>query len=296
MVTTIQQIEQVIATMRTATMHNLATPACVGCVIELADDIADDVLVTADLHGNRINFEKLLKNADLHNNPRRHLVMQEVCHGGPSYPSGGCMSHLLLEDMAALKIEFPDRFHFILSNHELAELTDFAIMKSGKMLNLAFREGLRQLYGDRSEEVRQAYVEFLSSCPLGVRLASGVFICHSVPENVDRNGYDIEIFSRRLESRDFRPRGPVFRLVWGRDFREENATAFAQLIQTNLFIHGHEPCAEGFQVPNSKQVILDCCSDDACYVILPTQGALTQQDVVSRIAKLHPCGPTTRHG
>jgi hypothetical protein len=289
MVTTIQHIEQVIATMREATAQNVATPACVGCVIELGDELADDVLIAADLHGNRINFEKLLKAADLANNPRRHLVMQEVCHGGPTYPSGGCMSHLLLEDIASLKNEFPDRFHFMLSNHELAELTDFAIMKSGRMLNLAFREGLQQLYGDRAEEVRQAYLEFLASCPIAVRLASGVFISHSIPENVDRNGYDIEIFSRRLERRDFRPRGPVFRLVWGRDFREENATAFAQLVRTNLLIHGHEPCDEGFQIPNSKQVILDCCSEDACYVILPTHGELTQQDVVNRVAKLHSC-------
>jgi hypothetical protein len=287
MVTTIQHIEQVIATMREATAHNVATTACVGCVIELGDELGDDVLIAADLHGNRINFEKLLKAADLANNPRRHLVMQEVCHGGPTYPSGGCMSHLLLEDIASLKNEFPDRFHFLLSNHELAELTDFAIMKSGRMLNLAFREGLQQLYGDRSEEVRQAYLEFLASCPIAIRLASGVFISHSIPENVDRNGYDVEIFSRRLLRRDFRPRGPVFRLVWGRDFREENATAFAQLVRTNLLIHGHEPCDEGFQIPNSKQVILDCCSEDACYVLLPTHGELTQQDVVDRVVKLH---------
>jgi len=198
------------------------------------------------------------------------------------------MSHLLLEDVASLKNDFPDRFHFILSNHELSELTDFAIMKSGKMLNLAFREGLRQLYGERSEQVRHSYLEFLASCPLAVRLASGVLICHSIPENVDRNGYDIDILERRLERRDFQPRGPVFRLVWGRDFREENALAFATLAETNLLVHGHEPCAEGFQVPNTRQLILDCCSEDACYAILPIHGQLTQQDLVARITKLHP--------
>jgi hypothetical protein len=291
-----QRIEQSIETMRAATAHNLAAPACVGCVIEVGGDIADDVLVAADLHGNRINFERLLKVADLSNNPRRHLVMQEVCHGGPTYPRGGCMSHLLLEDIASLKNEFPDRFHFILSNHELAELTDFAIMKSGKMLNLAFREGLQQMYGERSEEVRQAYLGFLASCPLAVRLASGVFICHSIPEHVDRDGFEIDILSRRLERRDFRPRGPVFRLVWGRDFREENAAAFARLAETNLLVHGHEPCAAGFQIPNSKQVILDCCSEDACYVILPTYGDLSQQDVAKQVVKLHPCPTTTRYG
>ena len=197
------------------------------------------------------------------------------------------MSHLLLEDVASLKNAFPDRFHFILSNHELAELTDFAIMKSGKMLNLTFREGLRQLYGERSEQVRQAYLEFLASCPLAIRSAAGVFICHSLPENVDRIGFDVDIFERSLERVDFQPRGTVFRLVWGRDFRQENASAFANLVGANLLIHGHEPCAEGFQVPNTKQVILDCCCEEACYLILPNHGQLTQQDLIARITKLH---------
>lgn len=287
MVASLEQVEQVIETMRTATAHNFDLPSRAGSVIELDGDPGDEILVAADLHGNRINFELLVSAADLSNNPRRHLIMQEVCHGGPTYPTGGCMSHLLLEDVASLKNAFPDRFHFILSNHELAELTDFAIMKSGKMLNLTFREGLRQLYGERSEQVRQAYLEFLASCPLAIRSAAGVFICHSLPENVDRIGFDVDIFERRLERVDFQPRGTVFRLVWGRDFRQENASAFANLVGANLLIHGHEPCAEGFQIPNTKQVILDCCCEEACYVILPNHGQLTQQDLIARITKLH---------
>lgn len=197
------------------------------------------------------------------------------------------MSHLLLEDVAGLKVSFPDRFHFILSNHELAELTDFAIMKSGKMLNLTFREGLQQMYGARAEDVREAYLDFLVSCPLAVRLASGVLICHSIPENVDRDGYDADIFKRRLDRKDYQPRGPAFRLVWGRDFRSENAAAFAKLVGADILVHGHEPCAEGFHVPNDTQMILDCCSGEACYAILPIHGELTQQDAIDRIVSLH---------
>ncbi len=288
MVASVEHVEKVIEMMRTATARNLECPSRVGNVIELDEDNGEDVLVAADLHGNRINFEKLLATADLSNNPRRHLVTQEVCHGGPTYPAGGCMSHLLLEDVANLKIAFPDRFHFILSNHELAELTDFAIMKSGKMLNLTFREGIQQLYGSKSEDVRTAYLEFLASCPLAVRLGCDVLICHSIPEKVDREGFDFEILRRQLEHCDFKPRGPVFRLVWGRDFREENAIAFATLANAKLLVHGHEPCADGFQVPNTTQVILDCCSEEACYAILPTHGRVSQQEIVARISKLHP--------
>src|SRR6185369_6088628 len=74
---------------------------------------------------------------------------KEVCHGVPEYPgeTGGCMSHLLLEDCIRLKSEYPERFHFLLSNHELAELGDFPICKSRRMLNVVFRCGINELYG-----------------------------------------------------------------------------------------------------------------------------------------------------
>ncbi len=117
--------------MQSAAAQNLITEKRTGSIVELSESDGEDILVAADLHGNRINFDRLVKIADLANHPQRHLVMQEVCHGGPTYPGGGCMSHLMLEDVAALKIDYPDRFHFILSNHELAEMTDFAIMKGG---------------------------------------------------------------------------------------------------------------------------------------------------------------------
>ncbi len=287
MVTTRDQVNRVLECMRSAAAANRATPRRCGNIIELTTDTADEVMIAGDLHGNRLNFAKLLRQAQLAEHPRRHLVMQEVCHGGPTYPaSSGCMSHLLLEDMATLKNTFPEQFHFILSNHELAELTDFAIIKSGRMLNLSFRTGLQDFYGEHAEDIRQAYLEFLISCPLGVRLQSGVFISHSVPVNVDCSSYDCEIFHRPLGEGDFRPQGPIFRLVWGRDFREQNAAAFAKLVNADVLVHGHEPCSIGYLVPNTRQVILDCCGDDACFAILPVSGTLTHQDVVGRIQHL----------
>src|SRR5205085_10734948 len=103
-------------------------------------------------------------------NTRRHLVLQEVCHGGPCSADGlGCMSHLLLAAVAKLKAHYPDRVHFLLSNHELSELTDYPILKGRRMLNLAFRLGFQAEYGDRLEEVRQAYLPFIRTCPFAVR-------------------------------------------------------------------------------------------------------------------------------
>ena len=143
-------------------------------------------MFTGDLHGHRRNFNLIRRIAALETLPRRHLVMQEVCHGGPTYPqNGGCMSHAIVEDIARLKVRYPDRVHFLLGNHELAELTDYPIQKNKQMLNVLFRMGLEQMYGSETERVREALLAFLGTCPLAVRISGGVFVCHSIPEGLD---------------------------------------------------------------------------------------------------------------
>jgi hypothetical protein len=283
-----QVADEIVSACRAAAAANRACAGRRGNVVALSPETADDVMIVADLHGNRLNFEKLLGVADLECHPRRHLIMQEVCHGGPEYPDGGgCMSHLLLEDCVRLKNEYPDRFHFLLSNHELAELGDFPICKSRRMLNLLFRTGITEMYGAAGEAVRNSYLEFLASCPLAIRLSSGVFISHSLPDNCDREPFDVSVLERPLSSADYRSDSPAFKLVWGRDFRAANAEAFARQVGAEVLIHGHEPCEAGFSAPNSRQVILDGCCSQAAYLILPVGPKLTHADVVARIASLH---------
>lgn len=274
---------------REAAEANQACGARRGNVIELTPANASEVMIVADLHGNRLNFRKLLKRAALAEHPRRHLVMQEVCHGGPEYPgeNGGCMSHLLLEDCIRLKNEFPERFHFLLSNHELAELGDFPICKTRRMLNLLFRTGINEMYGERGGEVRKGYMQFLATCPLAIRTSSGAFISHSLPDQCDREPFDVSVLERPLTCADYKSGGAAFRLVWGRDFRAANAEAFARQVSAELLIHGHEPCEEGYAAPNKRQVILDGCCSQATYLMLPVGPKVTQKDAIARIAALH---------
>lgn len=274
---------------RRATEANRACGARRGNVVELAADVADDVMVVADLHGNRLNFNKLVAIAALDEQPRRHLVLQEVCHGGPQYPgsTGGCMSHLLLEDCIRLKAEYPERFHFLLSNHELAELGDFPICKGRRMLNVQFRAGINELYGPAGEEVRLAYLDFLAACPLAVRVGPSVFISHSSPDGCDHEPFDVSIFERPLSPADYKSGSPAFKLVWGRDFRAANADAFARAVGAEVLVHGHEPCEAGFSAPNKRQVIIDGCCHHATYMLLPVGPRLTQADVVASIRSVH---------
>ena len=286
MAATIEYIESVIAACQDAAEANLNTPCREGNLLMIGPEVADDVMITADLHGHRRNFNAIRRLAELDARPRRHLILQEVCHGGPTYPNGGDMSHTMLEDVAKLKAKYPDRVHFLMSNHELAELTDYPIIKQQKMLNLMFRMGMQEAYGRAAERVRSAAAEFLRGCPLAARLPGDVFVCHSLPSGVDRVRFDATIFHRPLELEDFQEHGDLFELVWGRDYRPENAHAFAKLVGARVLIHGHEPCPQGFQVPNDVQIILDCCGDTACYLVLPTNVALGHAEIVKRIQRL----------
>jgi hypothetical protein len=114
-----------------------------------------------------------------------------------------------------------------------------------------------------------------------------VFICHSLPAETDSRGFDASVLSRALQASDFVEGGPAFRLTWGRDYRQENANAFARLVDARVVVTGHEPCPNGFQTPNDKQIIIDCCGDRATYALLPISSEpLNHAAVLSRVHSL----------
>ena len=287
MVANIEYIEKVIATYAQAAEANRETPGREGNVVVITPESADDVMITADLHGHRRNFNAIRKIADLDRRPRRHLIAQEVCHGGPTYPTnGGCMSHTMLEDVAKMKVKYRDQFHFLLSNHELAEVMDYPIVKGQQMLNLQFRCGLQETYGPATEKVREAFIAFLTTCPLAVRLPGDIFVSHTLPENLDTVDFATDVFQRELGPADFKEHSSLFNLVWGRDFRAENVELFAKLVGARILINGHDPCPEGYKTPNDRQVILDCCNRPACYVILPVGPSLELNEIVDLVKSL----------
>jgi hypothetical protein len=280
------EVEDVLTAFDRAVEANRQMPGRHGSMVLLTPDLADEVMITGDIHGHRRNFEQICRIAALDQHPRRHLLLQEVCHGGPSYPDGGCMSHTILEDVARLLMKHPRQVHLLLGNHELAELADYPIRKNNQLLNVAFRLGLRQRYGAANEQVRQALIRFLWTCPLALRLPQGVLVAHSMPEGVDRRRFDPSVLARDLRPDDAVEGVDAFRLVWGRDYRRQNAQAFAESVGAKLLITGHEPSDEGFLVPNDVQLILDCCGDKGAYVILPVGVELSQAEIVDRIETL----------
>jgi len=288
MVVPFETIEEILKLCKQAALINEADPLRQGSLLDFDYDGIAEVMITGDLHGNRRNYSAIKRIAALSSNPTRYLILQEAFHGGPLNSwNEGCMSHGLLEEIIRFKVEFPSQVHFLLGNHEISEMTEFPIRKGDKMLNLQFRLGMQYRYGPATDLVREAYFSFLRSCSLAARTPGGVFVSHSIPAKVDSHGFDASIFEREIDMGDLLENRPAFDLVWGRDYRNANAEAFARLVGATVLINGHEPCQEGYAVPNRWQVILDCCGEEARYVLLPTKERLDQAAVVERIRRVN---------
>jgi hypothetical protein len=264
-----------------------ATPGRQGRLVALAD--CDEVLVGGDLHGNLENFRKLLQKADLAAHPRRHLVLQELVHGPSRYPAGGDRSHQLLDLTAALKCEHPNRVHFLLGNHEMAQWTGRQIGKGqGELdMNDLFRQGVETAYGARGAEVYAAYLKLFGVVPLALRTPNRVFISHSLPSIKRLDAFDAAVLMREeLREQDLAWGGSAHSIVWGRDTRAETVTAFLQKGDAELLVTGHIPCDEGYAVPNDRQVIVDCTAAKAGYVLFPADRPLTHAELVQGVGLL----------
>jgi hypothetical protein len=277
--------DRLLHTLRRATAAFRATPDRRGRVVALED--ADEVLAAGDLHGNVENFRQLLQHADLASHPRRHLVLQEVVHGPHRYPPGGDKSHQLLDLLAALKCQHPRQVHFLLGNHELAQITDRPVAKDDETFNQLFRDGVATAYGSRAGEVYACYAELLAAVPVAVRTPNRVLLTHSVPSGPRLADFDPAALERDPSAdADLRRGGSIFSLVWGRDTRPETVAAFLARMGADLLITGHIPCDRGFDLPNDRQVILDSLGAPAGYCLFPTYRPLTHAELAACVGIL----------
>ncbi len=277
--------DRLLTTLRRAVAAFRATPGRRGRLVALP--AGDEVFVVGDLHGNVENFRVLLKRADLAKFPNRHLILQEVVHGTFRYPLGGDKSHQLLDLTAALKCQYPNRVHFLLGNHELAQWTNRRIGKNDEDLLELFTAGVDLAYGDRAEEVYAVYLELFAVVPLAVRTANRVFLSHSLPNANRLDAFDPSVLERDTnDEADLAGGGAVHSLVWGRDTSTENVAAFLTKVDSDLLITGHIPCENGFDAPNDRQLILDSLGLPAAYCLFPTDRPLTHAELLECVQLL----------
>ena len=276
---------RLLRTLRQAEQAFRATPGRRGRLVALDD--AADVLVAGDLHGNVENFRLLLRRAELDKQSRRHLVLQELIHGKFSYPAGGDKSHQLLDLLAALKVQYPRQVHMLLGNHELSQWTNRLIGKEDQDLNVLFHDGVRVAYGAHAEEVYAAYVDLFASFSLALRTPNRAYLSHSLPSASRLAAFDPAVLEREaLDESDLALGGSVHALVWGRDASQANAAGFLHKVDADLLITGHIPCAQGFDVPNDRQIILDALDAPACYCLFPADRPIDHAQLVGCIGTL----------
>lgn len=272
-------------TLERATAAFRATPGRLGRVVTLRG--ATEVLAAGDLHGNIENFRRLMEKADLSRNPTRHFVLQEIIHGPNRYADGSDKSHQLVDLLAALKCQFPLQVHFLPGNHELAQASNRKIGKEEDDLNQLFRLGVSAAYAGRDQAIYSHYCDIFVVAPLAIKTPNRVLLTHSLPNRIALESFDTAVLERdKSDEADMLPGGSVYSLLWGRDTREQTAADFLARMGADLLITGHIPCEKGFDVPNGRQVILDCLGSPAAYCLFPADRPLSQTELLGCVKVL----------
>ena len=277
-------VEKTLRLVKRAAEATQFDPFQSGFLVELPAE--GELLVTGDVHGNVANLHRILQLADLPRYPRRHLVLQELVHELDAVDEV-CRSYRLVEVAAQIKCAFPDRVHILLGNHEFSECLHLEIGKGGRELCEAFDEGLRGAYGARWEEVKEAYKAFWKNSPVAIRTSTGVFVSHSTPRLDHADGLTLDYLRAASTDEIFRRGGPVFSMLWDRDYRPESAESFAQRMQAEVLVVGHTACPDGVRIPNVRHIILDCKDMEGRYALLPLDRELGQRQVLTYVRKLY---------
>jgi len=250
---------------RDAAELNRQDPLLRGSLLHFPD--YGQLVMTGDLHGHQRNLERIQNFCDLAHAPARHVILHEIVHAELESFVSTDMSHLVLLQAARWKREYPDQVHFMHGNHELSQLTRHEISKGGRIVTKDFIRGVEVSYGDDTEEVYEAILDFISSFALAGRTSNRVFLSHSLPGHRDIDRFDCSIFDKPFSDLDLSERGSVYPLVWGRYQTADALERLATLLDVDLFVCGHQPQEDGYEVRHDRMIII--ASDHNHGVLLP---------------------------
>lgn len=245
-----------------------------------------ELLITGDLHGHRRNFERIVSLADLSGNPERHVVLQEIVHGGPEDAQGGCLSYRLLFDVARYKLDYPHQAHIILGNHATAFINNGEVMKGGKEMNRAMRCAIEREFHENASDIIIAIREFLLSLALAVRCENRIWLSHSLPADRNADKFDREIFNRPLTETDLIRPGSAYLLTWGRKHSQQLLDKMAELFDVDLFVLGHQPQEEGWCQAGKNLIIIASDHNHGCVLPIDLAKSYTIRQLADSIVAL----------
>ena len=244
------------------------------------------VIITGDLHGHRRNFERIVALANLEQNKNTHVILQEIIHGGPEDEEGGCLSYKLLFDAVTYKVNFPDRVHIIMGNHDTAFISNTDVMKNGKEMNVAMRSALDREFRHASERVKLAIKQFLFSQPLAVKCNNGILVCHSLPGDHYADKFDKRIFERQLRINDIIRPGSAYLLTWGRSHSQRLLDAMSKSLDAETFILGHQRQETGCSKAGNNLIIIASDHDHGCVLPIDLAKSYTVEKLLQLIIPL----------
>jgi Icc-related predicted phosphoesterase len=246
--------QTIIELLKKGTQANHEDKLRKGNLVELP--ARGSLIITGDLHGHRRNFERIVTFADLQNNPDRHVILQEIIHGGPEDSHGGCLSYRLLFDVVRYKLAFPGQVHFLLANHDTAFIVDSKVMKDGREMNQAMCMALEGQYKKQYNEIIQAMKQFLFSQPLAVKCQNRIWMSHSLPAERFLDKFDPAIMDRPLTIDDITRPGSAYLLTWGRNLSQKVIDKMAEIFDVDIFVLGHQQQEQGWSKAGKNLLII----------------------------------------
>ncbi len=272
--------------------ENLQDPRRRGNLVHLNHGC--DVIVAGDIHGNRAGLGKIIRFADLPNNPQRRLILQELIHGPPDAQTGRDRSIEQLMRGARVKLAHPRQVVLLLGNHDLAQVTGNEITKDGMGVVKAFNEAVRFEYDERADEILDAVREFLLSIPLAAKTPGGVFMSHSLPSPDRMELAGMDIMDRSYRDQDLRRGGSAYEWTWGRNQTDEQLETLTEQLEVEFFVLGHRHLATGRTMIGKWGIAVDCSNPNGCIVQFSSDESLTSETVtdhIKPIARLDPDVP-----
>ena len=244
------------------------------------------LVISGDIHGHRRNFEKITAFADLANNPDRHIVLQEIIHGGPQDSKGRCLSYELLFDAVRYKLSFPDRIHIIMGNHDAAFISNSGVMKDGKEMNRSMRSALDQQFQQSSADVKLAMKQLLLSQPLAVKCDNRIWMSHSLPSDRFADKFDPQIFDRQIKNDDCKKPGSAHLLTWGRNHTQTLLDKMAELFDVDIFVLGHQPQPNGWKHVGKNLIVIASDHNHGCLLPIDLSISYTIEQLIHAIVPL----------
>ena len=244
------------------------------------------VIIAGDLHGHRRNFERILTYADLQNNRNRHLVLQEIIHGGPQDSKGGCLSYRLLFNVVRYKLDFPNRVHIIMGNHDIAFINNKKVMRNGKEMNRSMRSALEREFGQSGPNVKLAIKQFLFSQPLAVKCDNRIWLSHSLPSDRYLGKFDQKVLHRQLKNEDVARQGSAYLLTWGRKHSQSLLDSMAKLFDVDVFILGHQSQEQGWGQAGKNLIIVASDHNHGCLLAIDLAKSYTIKELIGSIVML----------